>query len=226
MSILLERDKAVIQEDEAQRAPKHQAVTSFEAEIFKRVIKENWKSKVSDENSKQIVAMLEEHASSMQKLLNNYEYEILSLPHVIASCKRMTRGEAARYLRVLEAIAVGYKQRYTPDMLSLLVCGLALKAKDAESAAKYLRLLTSDLEGKVTYYTTVSNAEARSIDNLALTLKYMEASLMHRIFKRGELVRIRRRIDVRIRRKRKFDHKRIRYDSVLSKVKGTANSHA
>ncbi len=221
-NLLLERDKAVVQESDLGHVQRHGAVNSYEAEIFRRVIKENWKSRVSDENSKQVVAMLEEHAAFMQKLFNSYEYEIVSLPNVIATCKRLSRAETRQYLKMIEALAVGYKRRYNEHMVSLLLAGLAIKAKDIDAAKRYFGLLTGELEGKVTYYSTAANAQNRRIDAMNFTLSCMEASLFARFFKKGELRQLKKKLDRGAKKKRKLEERRVKYYNMLSAIRSAA----
>lgn len=199
---------------------------TIEAEVFKRVIKENWKSKVNAESSKQLIAMLEEHAAKMQSLLGSYDYEIISLPYLIASCKKMAKSEATRYLRLLEATATGYKQRFSNELVVLLMLGISLKAKDVDSVKKYYDLFITEAEAELASCSTSMGTEHRKLESTAMRLRYEESSIINRLFRKKRLVSIRKKVEKRAVKVKKLQAKRSRYSGLISSVKEIASNSA
>lgn len=192
----------------------------FERGIFRKIVRENWKSKISGSTSNPKAAkLLDEHAIRMEGALGTIEYGALCMPNLISNSKNMSERELSAYLSALEAIGTGYKHRFNSEIAGILLAGLMLRARDPVSASKHLQNLTSSMEKKADYYGQLAAKENLSLEALATELKKKDSGIF-RLFRRGEIAILKRLISMRASRSKRFVRKRERYSGIVLKVKG------
>lgn len=197
---------------------------TFEGNILKNVIREAWKegfpSKEKDgkERSKEAVYELDEHAMNMRRILSSYEYEIASMPIVVANTARMSREERKQYLAHLEAIALGSTHLFGPEFASVMMLGMPKKARDHHSASRYTSLLLKKLEKRQNHYRVRISKEGESMQNASARL-ILHSSSIFRFFRKSKITSLKRIIEIRSSRIRKFETRADRYSYLLQKVR-------
>lgn len=205
------RNKPTVQQDN----------NTIEKDILRRVIKESWRGKMSDseKGNTQVLAVLDDHAFKMGKLLETLDYEILCMPNIIANSKHMSKNELIAYLAFLEAIATGYKYRYDNDFINIFMAGLTLKVRDLRSISKYFNYFVSRLEARLDYYRLKAEKEGANLKALTQQLAREEAGVL-RIFKRGKIHLMRIVVSGKSRRVERLNKHTSRYNRMLVHVKG------
>lgn len=197
---------------------------SFDREILRRIIKESWRGNLGevDKSNGQTLALLDDHATRMEKILQTLDYEVLCMPNVISNSRRMTRRELNAYLACLEALAIGYKYRFDNDFVNIFLAGLVLKAKDLGGVRKCISLFIKELETRAEYYKARSERHGKGAELLTSQINKRRSSLL-RFFKRGEILVLNRRLTRRNMLIKKFSGKADKYAGIVVKVKGVAN---
>lgn len=195
---------------------------TFEKGIFRKIVRENWKNKISESSSNpKATHLLDEHAARMESIFGTLEYGVLCMPNIISNSKKMSEKELSVYLSSLEAIGIGYKYRFNSELTGILLAGLALKARDANSILNHLNGLTTSLEKKCQHYGRIADREIMSLESLTAELEKKDSG-MFRFFRRGEVAIIKRLIEAKSGKIKRISRKREKYSGILIKVKGSS----
>ncbi len=194
--------------------------STFEDNILKSVIRASWKDSLATGSAaKETAFSLDEHASRMRLLLNNaYDYEIASMPIIVANAANMNAEELRGYLAHLEAFALGYGSLLGQELTNLIMLGLPRKARDRRSAARYTSLLVKELEGKRAAYL-VRAAREEEASNRATSTLIEQSSGILRFFRRSRITSLKRRVAKTTSRRRSLETKAQRYSYLLDRVK-------
>ncbi len=192
---------------------------TFEGNIFKDVIRESWKERVAQKRTgSELMSELDEHAVSMRKLLNTYDYEIASMPVVVANSAHMNRAERREYLSNLEAIAIGYGNLLGPELTNIIMLGLPRKAKDNRAVSRYTSLLLKELEKRHGACSRRVSVEGRAAERATARL-IAHGSSIFRFFRRRRIATLKRVVERRSSRIKKLETRAQRYAYLLERVK-------
>ncbi len=206
-----------VERDESQRAGQS---NTFESDILKSVIREAWKEELGKgKPSKELMHHLDEHASSMRKILNTFDYEIASMPLIVSNAMRMSHGELAGYLSHLEAIATGYSSVLGPEITNLIMLGVPRKAKDAKSAREYSASMISMIERRHGRYASRIARENKAIGRISEELSRNNSNVILRLFKKGRIVELKRDAKMRFSRLSRLESGAARYVQLLDAIK-------
>lgn len=165
--------------------------------------------------------LLENHLETMRSILNSYEYELVNLQKILSNTKRMKIWEVQKYLNIVEALAFGYKKILGSEIAIPLVTGIVTKSNDLYTLNKYYNMLVGEIAKKIHIASSKAKIEERKIEELMLELRYKQASIL-RLFKRGEIERIKRRIQNKRRKIDKYSAIAENYKKLLEDTKGFA----
>ena len=165
--------------------------------------------------------LLENHLETMRSILNSYEYELVNLQKILSNTKRMKIWEMQKYLNIVEALAFGYKKILGSEIAIPLVTGIVTKSNDLYTLNKYYNMLVGEIAKKIHIASSKAKIEERKIEELTLELRYKQASIL-RLFKRGEIERIKRRIQNKRRKIDKYSAIAENYKKLLDDTKGFA----
>jgi len=165
--------------------------------------------------------LLENHLETMRSILNSYEYELANIQKILSNTKRMKVWEMQKYLNIVEALAFGYKKILGSEIAIPLVTGIVTKSNDLYTLDKYYNMLVGEIAKKIHAASSKAKIEERNMEVLMLELRYKQASLL-RLFKRGEIERIKRRIQNKKRRIDKYSAIAENYKKLLDDTKGFA----
>ncbi|MFP3278653.1 MAG: hypothetical protein RXO43_03820 [Candidatus Micrarchaeota archaeon] len=163
--------------------------------------------------------LLENHLETMRSILNSYEYELVNLQKILSNTKRMKIWEMQKYLNIVEALAFGYKKILGSEIAIPLVTGIVTKSNDLYTLNKYYNMLVGEIAKKIHIANSKAKIEERKIEELTLELRYKQASIL-RLFKRGEIERIKRRIQNKRRKIEKYSAIAENYKKLLDDTKG------
>ncbi len=180
---------------------------NMESRAVEEVLKKDRHDKIKeDERNREL---FEKHIANMRSILNNYDYELSNMHQIVSNCKKMKNGEAENYIKMLEALALGYRKKFGSSLIIPFLTGVIAKAKDPYAMSKYYNMLLSEIVGKIDLASAKERIEERKIDELTLELRYKESGVL-RIFRKGDIKRIKNRIAAK---KRKIDKYRARADN-------------
>jgi hypothetical protein len=165
--------------------------------------------------------LLESHLETMRSILNSYEYELVNLQKILSNTKRMKIWEVQKYLNIVEALAFGYKKILGSEIAIPLLTGIVTKSNDLYTLNKYYNMLVGEIAKKIHIASSKAKIEERKIEGLMLELRYKQASIL-RLFKRGEIERIKRRIQSKRRKIDKYSAIAENYKKLLDETKGFA----
>jgi hypothetical protein len=171
--------------------------TVSESEILKGVVRQHWHDKLETMDktrAKALSAGIDAHLANVAKSVNQLDYEVFCIPNIIYHSKHMSKEEFEKYLRLMEAMAVGYSSMFGNDVAGLALIGISSKAKNAGGIEKYHRLLSSRIETRMKIYRSRMDARRRSIDVLHSRLRIHNRSVF-RFFRKGRIYSLSRRID-------------------------------
>jgi hypothetical protein len=127
---------------------------------------------------------------------------------------------------MLQALQKGYKQKYGQEVANLLMVGVTSVARDSQSARKHFDSLLGDIYSSADRCNIAAVRESTRVQNLSRELQAKEASVITRIFKKGEIRRIRARIDGKKGRIAKIERKKEGYISLAKSLKTVADPAA
>ena len=162
--------------------------------------------------------LLESHLETMRSILNSYEYELVNLQKILSNTKRMKIWEVQKYLNIVEALAFGYKKILGSEIAIPLLTGIVTKSNDLYTLNKYYNMLVGEIAKKIHIASSKAKIEERKIEELMLELRYKQASIL-RLFKRGEIERIKRRIQNKRRKIDKYSAIAENYKRLLDETK-------
>ena len=162
--------------------------------------------------------LLESHLETMRSILNSYEYELVNLQKILSNTKRMKIWEMQKYLNIVEALAFGYKKILGSEIAIPLLTGIVTKSNDLYTLNKYYNMLVGEIAKKIHIASSKAKIEERKIEGLMLELRYKQASIL-RLFKRGEIERIKRRIQSKRRKIDKYSAIAENYKKLLDETK-------
>ncbi len=178
----------------------HDAVESNHpsTNFLKGMVRQQWASKlessVNDKQlSKQMIAKIETHISNMNGIVDQLDYELFCIPHIISHSKHMAKEDLYKYLGLVESIAVGYSSIHGKMITSLLMIGLTSKAKNFGGAEKYYNAVSGDIESKLSTFNRFIERKNARIDRLS-SLAARHNRGIFRIFRRKRVASINRRI--------------------------------
>lgn len=189
---------------------------NMESRAVEEVIRRNRHDRMKDdENNKEL---FEKHLANMRSILNNYDYELSNMRQIMLNCKKMKREEAESYVRMLEALALGYRRKFGSALIVPFLTGIIVKAKDPYAMSKYYNILVGDIMGKIDFSNAKGRIEERRIDELLLELRYKESGIF-RILRKREINRIRNRINAKKKKVEKYYAKADNYKMLFSTIK-------
>ncbi len=196
---------------------------TFESNILKNVIRESWKESVpakekDREKAKETVFELDEHALNMRKILSSYDYEIASMPLIVANTSRMSKDERRQYLASMEAIAMGSSNLFGPEFANVIMVGMPKKAKDRNSASRYISLIMRILERRQGMYKRRIYREGAKLQGASAQI-ILHSSSIFRFFRKKRITSLKRVVEVRSSRIRRMEARADRYSYLLQKVR-------
>ena len=196
---------------------------TFEKDILKRVIRENWNVMLKDTKKSDTIAlnMLNEHAAKMGRMLKTFDYEALCVPNIITNSKGMSTGELRAYLNFLEMLATGYSYGFDNEFVSTFLAGLTLKSRDLLSIKKHFDRFIEGVEGKSLRYNALSKMEEQRLGLLHADIKKRESSFF-RFFKKGEISLLTEQSAWRAKRIKRYSDRALRYSNLLLRTKGVS----
>lgn len=211
---------------DTQRTPRN--ISNLENMALRNVVQDSWRSKVK--HDKHLLDMIDDHAANMNKLLGNAEYEIFCIHNLIANTKNMTKAEVKGYIKIIEGLGYFYNIKLGKDLTSTLLTGLTFKAKNLDSLGRYYKGMMNEIDTKIKKYENKATGENKRLEDLMLDLRINQTGFFNRIFKKGRVEQIKRRIDSRKRRLDKINmrigkHKNM-MGSVTRMIKGNTTTVA
>lgn len=200
----------------------NRSVSNLENIAIRNVVQESWRSKVK--HDKHLLDLIDDHASNMQKLLGNAEYEIFCIHNLIANTKNMSRSEVKGYIKIIEGLGYFYNGKLGRDLTSTLLTGLTFKAKNLDSLGRYYKSMVNEIDSRIRRYEGRASNENRKLEDLTLDLRFNESGFLSRIFKKGKIEQLKTRINARKRRLDRINSRigknRKVMDSVNRMIKG------
>ncbi|MFP3278894.1 MAG: hypothetical protein RXP92_01100 [Candidatus Micrarchaeota archaeon] len=196
-----------------------EAYRNIASQAVENIIDKNRAEKLKESTPNR--ELLENHLETMRNILNSYEYELINIQKILSNTKRMKIWEVQKYLNIVEALAFGYKKILGSEIAIPLVTGIITKSNDLYTLDKYYNMLVGEIVKKIHIASSKAKIEERKIEELMLELKYKQASIL-RIFKRGEIERIKRRIQSKRRKIDKYSAIAENYKKLLDDTKAFA----
>ncbi|MDE1828346.1 MAG: hypothetical protein KGH65_04250 [Candidatus Micrarchaeota archaeon] len=173
---------------------------------LRNVVQESWRTKVK--HDKNLMDLIDDHASNMHRLLGNAEYEIFCIHNLISNTKNMSKAEVRGYIRIIEGLAYFYNIKLGADLASTLLTGLTFKAKNLDSIGRYYKMMIMQIDSRIKKFESKASLENKRMEGLALELKYNESSIITRIFRKNRLNSLRS----------KMNSKRKRLDAINTRI--------
>ncbi len=191
---------------------------TMETQILDKIVREGWESRLKAEGGTHNAEALESHAANMRHMLRSVDYEVLSMPHVIANTRNMTRSELKAYLCFVENLAHGYKILFDNDLASIIIAGITLKAKDLHSIRRHFNNFIKRLEERKSGYLLKLNSESGSIDDLVLELRYHESSFL-KFLRKKNILKVKRKIKAKNLKVKNLKTRAGKYDLLVEELK-------
>ncbi len=182
--------------------------STIEASAVKKIVRESWESKLKERGT--TLDILNEHAEFMTREFSALDYETLCMQNIAARAKHMSKGELLAYTNAIEALAIGYKERFGADLGSLLIAGITLVAKDFKTVSKHLDYFLAHVSESAKAYETAIGREVKRVERLDSRLRSKNSGIL-RFFRKKEIAELNARIRSRQARISRLSAKKARY---------------
>ncbi len=199
----------------AKEADESEAST-LEMNAVKKIVRENWESKLKDKGTD--IDILNEHKKNMAKLMAEIDYETLLMENIAARAKHMSRGELRAYTKTIEALGMGYRQRFGADFGNLLTAGMALVSRDMQNARKHFDYFILSLSKNESAYDKLMEAEAQEMQKLDMRLQSANSGIF-RFFRKKEIARLQQVIKARQAKVIKLRGRKLKYSTLANELK-------
>ena len=189
--------------------------------VIKNVVRSDWE--VCAKKSNASIVLLNRISEFMRSEMNSMDYEALCMKNIAAHSQRMPKEDLKPYLCMLQALQKGYKQRYGQEVSNLLMVGVTSVARDSQSAKKHLDSLLGEIYVSVDKCNSAAVKESTRVQRMSRDLQSKEASVISRIFKKGEIRRMKARIERRKGRISKIERKKDEYVGLANSLKTVAD---
>lgn len=193
------------------------------AETLKTVIRQHWKEKLTEvekSKGKHLSAEIDNHLANMTAIMDPIDYEAFCVPNIIQHSKHMQKEDFSAYLRLIEAMAVGYSEHLGKDLTNLILIGVTSKGRSVGSAERYLGLLLTDINSRMTYYQNHINKKSRGISIMSGRLRAHNTSVL-RFFRKRKIRVLSRRIDYRTKELETLQGRLQKYNGIITKINST-----
>lgn len=189
--------------------------------VIKNVVRDDWEMTAKRGNAS--IVMLNKASEFMRREMNSMDYEAICMKNIVAHSQVMPKEDLKNYVCTIQALETGYKRKYGQEVANLLMVGVTSVARDPQSAKKHLDSLLSDIYCSANACNAATIRESTRVQDLSRELQRREASVLNRIFKRGEIVRIKSRIGGKKSRIVKIERKKEKYLDLADTIKGMAS---
>jgi hypothetical protein len=197
------------------------SIYSVVTNVIKNVVRNDWE--ISAKNSNTSIVLLNKISDFMKNEMS-MDYEALCMKNIAAHAQVMPKEDLRQYVSMLEALQTGYKTKYGQELANLLMLGVTSVARDSQSAKKHLDSLLGGIYGSAEACNAAAVKESTKVQDLSRELETKERSVINRIFKKGEIRTIRKRIDVRKNRIAKIEKKKEKHLGLAKTLKGIASN--
>ncbi len=196
---------------------------TIEASAVKRVVREGWESKLKEKGT--TLDILNDHVAFMTREFDAIDYETLCMQLIASRARHMSRGELLTYTKTIEALAVGYKERFGSDFGSLLIAGVTLVARDVKAVRGHLDYFLSHLSKNAAGYERRIWKEVRKVERMDSDLRAKNSGIFS-FFRRKEIALLDRRIRAGRLRLGRLEKKKLRYAKLAEETRVKADRHA
>lgn len=193
------------------------------AETLKIVIRQHWREKLTEvekSKGKQVSAEIDAHLSNINAVIDPIDYEAFCVPNIIQHSKHMQKEDFSAYLRLIEAMAVGYSEHLGKDLTNLILIGVTSKGRSVGSAEKYLGLLLTDINKRMNYYQNNINKRSKGINIMYGRLRAHNSSVL-RFFRKRKITMLSKRIDYRTKELDVLQGRLQKYNGIITKINNT-----
>jgi hypothetical protein len=190
----------------------------MEMNAVKKIVRENWESKIKDSKGTN-VDILGRHAEFMNREFGSLGYETMCMPNVVFNTKRMSRSEIIAYTRMLEALAMGYREKFGTEFGGMLVAGATLISKDVRTMKKNFDYFMLHLSKHSFAFERAIDKEVRMIERMNYELGRKDAGIF-KFLRKKDIAELKMQIKAKRIKISRFETKRMKY-SVLSEALNT-----
>jgi hypothetical protein len=198
-----------------------EANATMEMNAVKKIVRENWESKVKEKGTN--VDILSKHADFMNRQFGSMGYETMCMPHVVLNTKKMSRSEIIAYTRMLEALAIGYRDRFGSEFGGQMVAGATIVSKDVRGMRKLFDYFMLHISKNAFTFERAVDKEVRIIERLNYELGRKDSGLF-KFFRKKDIAELKKRINIKRAKIGKFESKRMKYsvlsDALNAKIQG------
>lgn len=191
--------------------------SSMVTNVIKNVVRNDWE--MSAKNGNASIALLNKISEFMRSEMS-MDYEALCMKNIAAHSQAMPKEDLRQYVCMLQALQTGYKTKYGQEVANLLMVGVTSVARDSQSAKRHFDSLLSGIYGSAEAWNAAAVRESTKVQDLSRELQAREASIISRIFKKGEIRSIRKRIGVRKGRIARMERKKEKRIGLADALKG------
>ncbi len=196
------------------------SVSSMVSNVIKNVVRSDWE--VCAKKGSTSIVLLNKISEFMRNEMS-MDYEALCMKNIAAHSQAMPKEDLQQYISMLQALQTGYKTKYGQEVANLLMVGVTSVARDSQSAKKHFDSLLGSINGRAEAYNAAAVKESTKVQDLSRELEAKERSVITRIFKKGEIRTIRKRIGARKERIARIEKKKEKHVGLANTLKGMAS---
>lgn len=192
--------------------------------VIKNIVRDDWEGSAKRGNAS--IVLLNKISDFMRSEMGSMDYEAICMKNIAAHSQTMPKEDLKNYVYTLQALETGYKRRYGQELANLLMVGVTSVARDPQSAKKHLDSLLGGIYSSADACNAATVRESTRMQDLSRELQRREASIISRLFKRHEIVRIKSKIGGKKSRIEKIERKKDKYLEMAEAIKSVANQSA
>ena len=196
-------------------------VSSMVTNVIKNVVRNDWE--ICARKSNTSIVLLNKISEFMRNEMT-MDYEALCMKNIAAHSQQMPKEDLKQYVCMLQALQTGYRTKYGQEIANLLMVGVTSVARDSQAAKKHFDSLLSGIYGSADACNAAAVKESTKVQDLSRTLQAREASVISRIFKKGEIRSIKKRIGARKGRIARIERRKEKHLDLANALKDMAGS--
>ena len=192
---------------------------TIESSAVESILRDSWNGKLA--GNPHISDLIDAHAKRIRMLLGDMDYEIYVIDCVVANIKGIGREEAAKYLRIVEALAIGYAKLFGKEVAAVMLHGIVARSRNTKSLKRHYRGVNLEINRRIGRLSHRYDKESDSMNRIKKDLGARESGIL-RFFRRGTIKKLKTSMTKKRRRLQRLESGIIDYATVQSKLHNVA----
>ncbi len=192
---------------------------TIESSAVESILRDSWNGKLT--GNPHISDLMDAHAKRIRMILGDMDYEIYVIDYVVANIKGIGREEAAKYLRIVEALALGYAKLFGREVAAVMLHGIVARSRDTKSLKKHYRGVNLEINRRIDRLSHRYDRESDAVSRIKKDLRIKDFGIL-KFFRMKTIKRLRASMISRERRVQRLESRIIDYATVQSKLHNVA----